>query len=36
MIIADFNKDGVDLKGNRLTLVNEFVSIYYALEKSRS
>jgi hypothetical protein len=33
MIKADI-KDGVELKGNRLTLVKEFVTIYYALEKA--
>ena len=33
MITADI-KGGVELKGNRLTLVKEFVTIYYALEKA--
>ena len=33
MIKADI-KGGVELKGNRLTLVTEFVTIYYALEKA--
>ena len=34
MIRADINKRGVDIKGNRLTLCQEFVAIYYALEKA--
>lgn len=33
MIKADI-KSGVELKGNRLTLGKEFVTIYYALEKT--
>lgn len=33
MIKADINK-GVELKGNRLDLGKEFVTIYYALEKT--
>ena len=33
MIRADI-KDGVELRGNRLTLGKEFVTIYYALEKA--
>lgn len=33
MIKADI-KSGVELKGNRLTLGKEFVTIYYALEKA--
>jgi hypothetical protein len=33
MITADI-KGGVELKGNRLTLIKEFVAIYYALEKT--
>jgi hypothetical protein len=33
MITADI-KGGVELKGNRLTLIKEFITIYYALEKA--
>ncbi len=33
MITADINK-GVELKGNHLTLIKEFITIYYALEKT--
>lgn len=34
MIRADFNKGEVEIKGNRLDLGKEFVTIYYALEKA--
>lgn len=34
MIRADYNKGEVELKGNSLTLVKEFLTIYYALEKA--
>lgn len=34
MIRADYNKGEVEIKGNSLTLIKEFVTIYYALEKA--